>query len=59
MDDQWTAKAAKYRDRAAEMRALADQLKSEEHKRLVLKAAEDYENMADRVERENAGQSFR
>lgn len=54
MDDGPAAKAAKYRDRAAEMRALADQLKSEEHKRLVLKAAEDYENMAERVERETA-----
>lgn len=54
MDDGPAAKAAKYRERAAEMRALADQLKSEEHKRLVLKAAEDYEIMADRVERETA-----
>lgn len=55
MEDGPAAKAAKYRGRAAEMRALADQLKSEEHKRLVLKAAEDYEIMADRVERETAG----
>lgn len=54
MDDGPAAKAAKYRERAAEMRALADQLKSEEHKRLVLKAAEDYETMAERVERDTA-----
>lgn len=59
MDDEPAAKAAKYRGRATEMRALATQLKSEEHKRLVLKAAEDYENMADRVEKDAEGRSRR
>lgn len=51
MDNAWTVKAAKYRNRAAEMRALADQLKNTEHKRMVLKAAEDYDKMAENAER--------
>jgi hypothetical protein len=58
MNDE-VGKAAKYRERAAEMRSLAGNLKNEQHKRLVLKAAENYENMAENAEQETARRSPR
>jgi hypothetical protein len=58
MNDE-VGKAAKYRERATEMRSLAGQLKNEHHKWLVLKAAEDYEKLAERAEQEAARRSRR
>jgi hypothetical protein len=43
-------KAGIYRDRAGELRALADQLKCEEHKRLLLGSADNYERLAEGME---------
>lgn len=40
-------KANMYRVRADEMRTLADQLKNEEHKRLLFESAENYEKLAE------------
>lgn len=57
MNNEPAAKAAMYRERAAEMRLLAKQLKNEHHKRLVIEAAENYEKMAETAERENASRS--
>ena len=47
------ARAAKYLERAAELRALADELKSDYHKQLLRNSAEHYEKMAE-VESEAA-----
>ncbi|MDE2476618.1 MAG: hypothetical protein KGO48_16310 [Alphaproteobacteria bacterium] len=41
------ARAAAYLERAAELRALADQLPSENHKHLLRNSAEHYEKMAE------------
>ena len=50
--DNGPAKAAIYRERASEMRSLADQLKNEHHKQLVLESAANYERMADSAAKE-------
>lgn len=41
------ARAAAYLERAAELRSLANQLKSEHHKQLLRNSAEHYERMAE------------
>lgn len=41
------ARAAAYLERAAELRALANQLKSEHHKQLLRNSAEHYDIMAE------------
>ena len=50
------ARAAAHLERAAELRALADQLPSEQHKQLLRNSAEHYEKLAE-VERAAAGSS--
>ena len=39
-------KAAHYRQRAVEMRELASRMKSETHREMLLKIADDYERLA-------------
>jgi hypothetical protein len=39
-----------WRDRAAEMRVLADEMKQEEARRMMLKLADDYEKLGDRAQ---------
>lgn len=41
------SRADMFRDRAGELRTLAGQLKSDEHKRLLLESAENYEKLAE------------
>lgn len=40
--------AAKYRERARELRELAATMKNEQHRKLLLESAEKYEEMADK-----------
>jgi len=53
--------AKHWRDRAAEMRALSDQIKDPQAQRMMLKLANDYDKLADRAEdrasRDKAGPS--
>ena len=39
-----------WRDRAAEMRVLSDGVKDQEAQRMMLKLANDYDNLADRAQ---------
>lgn len=41
------ASAAKYRERAKELRELADKTVNEHHRKLLLESAEKYEKMAE------------
>lgn len=40
-----------WRDRAAEMRALADMMKEADAQAIMTRLADDYDNMADRAQR--------
>ena len=44
-----------WRDRAAEMRVLSDEIKDLEAQRMMLKLANDYDKLADRAEDRAAG----
>jgi hypothetical protein len=45
MDDN-ALRAKKYRERAAEIRIIADDIRGDNNRRLLLKVAKDYERMA-------------
>ncbi len=50
MTHQSITDAKHWRDRAAEMRVLSDIMKYERTQRILLKLADDYDNLADRAE---------
>ena len=47
--------ARRYRDRAKELRAIASALDDAEHRASILMAAEEYEQMAERLEADGSG----
>ena len=48
---EFVIQAEHYRQRAKEVRALAEPMKDPETKSILRKVAKDYENMADQIER--------
>ena len=50
MDLQGIYDAKRWRDRAAQMRVLSDELKDPRAQRMMLKLANDYNKLADRAE---------
>ncbi len=50
MTRQNTNDAKHWRDRAAEMRVLSDEIKDPQAQRMMLKLANDYDKLADRAE---------
>jgi hypothetical protein len=55
MPDKFANDAKHWRDRAAEMRALAETMSNIETRAIMLKLANDYDKLADRAESRSSG----
>ena len=49
--EDYSVKVKNYRDRAAEIRTIAEELLSKESRRVLSEVAEDYERMAETIEK--------